>query len=305
MGELAPPASYNCVLTEHETFNGIHGDEQMHNVSQLMGALIGAVIISGCDANSPLPTSPTSRNAARSVSATEDKKLLNERNDAQIVRATGDIASAVDQFRALLGPLRPNVAGDSAGGRREINWDGVPAKFTNNDSLPGNFFNVTSPRGVLFTTNGSAFSISNDGYIEVNSAYAGEFNFFSPAKLFVARGGTVVDVQFVVAGSNTPALVTGFGSVFADVGRSHSTTIEFFDVAGTRLLKIAAPRRSDDKGLSFAGAVFDKPIVARVRITSGDTPIGANVTDNVNGYGKKRDLVAMDDFIYGEPRHIN
>jgi hypothetical protein len=271
-----------------------------------MGALIAAISISGCDASSPLPTSPSSRSAAtRSVSTTEDKKLLDERNDAQIVKATGDITSAVDQFRTLLGPLRPNVAGDSAGGRREINWDGVPAKFTNNDSLPGNFFNATSPRGVLFTTNGSAFSISNDGYIEVNSAYAGEFNFFSPTKLFVSRGGTVVDVQFVVAGSNNPALVTGFGSVFADVGRSHSTTIEYFDATGTRLLKIAAPRRSDDKGLSFAGAVFDAPIVARVRITSGDTPIGADVTDNVNGYGKKRDLVAMDDFIYGEPRHIN
>jgi hypothetical protein len=48
--------------------------------------------------------------------------------------------------------------------------------------------------------------------------------------------------------------------------------------------------------------VFDSAVVARVRITAGDTPIGENVDDNVKGEGKKRDIVAMDDFIYGEPR---
>ena len=136
----------------------------------------------------------------------------------QIVSATGDITAAVNQYRALLGTLNPNVAGEQPGGRREINWDGVPAAFTNNDLFPGNFFNVNSPRGVLFTTPGSAFRISDNGYVDVNADYAGEFNVFSAPKLFAARGSTITDVQFVVAGSNTPALVSGFGSVFADVG---------------------------------------------------------------------------------------
>jgi hypothetical protein len=277
----------------------------MYKVSQLMGALVGAILISGCDTSGPLPTAPASRSTVtRSVSATGDESSLKDESDAQIVTATGDITSAVNQFRTLLGPLRLNVPGDSAGGRREINWDGVPATLTNNDLFPGTFFNVNSPRGVLFTTNGSAFRVDSTGLTSVNPAYAGEFNVFSPKKLFVARGGTIVDVQFVVAGSNNPALVTGFGSVFEDVGRSHSTTIEYFDGAGRRLLKVAAPRRSDETGLSFAGAVFDAPIVARVRITSGDTSIGADAFDNV-GAGKKHDIVAMDDFIYGEPRHIN
>jgi hypothetical protein len=51
--------------------------------------------------------------------------------------------------------------------------------------------------------------------------------------------------------------------------------------------------------------LFDTRIVARVRITSGDTPIGATIDDNVKGAGQKREVVAMDDFIYGEPRAIN
>jgi hypothetical protein len=175
---------------------------------------------------------------------------------------------------------------------------------TNTDAFPGNFFNVNSPRGVVFTTDGSGLRVSNNGYTDVNPNYVGEFNTFSPPKLFVAVGSTTIDVQFFVAGTNKPAVVTGFGSVFADVGRAHSTTIEYFDAAGNSLLKVAAPRRSDDKGLSFLGAKFTTAIVARVRIVAGDTPIGADNNDNVKGAGQKHDIVATDDFLYGEPHEI-
>ncbi len=189
-----------------------------------------------------------------------ERRLRHDYGDSappvQIVSATGDITAAVNQYRTLLGALNPNVAGEQAGGRREINWDGVPATFTDNDLFPGNFFNVNSPRGVLFTTPGSAFRISDNGYVDVNANYAGEFNVFSAPKLFAARGSTITDVQFVVAGSNTPALVTGFGSVFADVGLATSTTIEYFDAAGNLLATVTAPRRSDAAGLSFVGAMF-------------------------------------------------
>jgi hypothetical protein len=88
---------------------------------------------------------------------------------------------------------------------------------------------------------------------------------------------------------------------FEDVGREHSTTIEYFDAAGNRLLSLKAPQRSDAAGLSFVGAVFASQVVVRVRITSGNTPIDPNVTDNVST-GGTRDIVVMDDFIYGEPR---
>jgi hypothetical protein len=274
-----------------------------------MGTLVAAVMFTACDSNSSSTTAPAGRTlAATDVSAASNQSSVKEKDGATIVTATGDIAPAVGQFRTLLGGgalPNPNVAGEAASGRREINWDGVPAALTDNDLFPANFFNVNSPRGALFTTTGSAFRVDSTGFTRVNPAYAGEFNVFSPKKLFVARGSTITDVRFVVAGSNTPALVTGFGSVFADVGRSQSTTIEFFDAAGTLLLKVAAPRRSDEAGLSFAGAVFAVPTIARVRITSGDTPIGPDAFDNVKGAGKKHDIVAMDDFIYGEPHHIN
>jgi hypothetical protein len=261
-----------------------------------------SLMLTACGDTSRMASEPGHLAAVASPSFDE---TLKAKHDAQIVSATGDIRAAVTEYRNLLGggAPNPNVAGDLGSGRREINWDGVPAAFTNNDLFPGNFFNVNSPRGVLYTTDGTGFRISNNGFVDVNPQYAGEFNTFSPTKLFVARGSTVTDLQFVVAGSNTPAAVTGFGSVFADVGREESTTIEYFDARGNRLLRVKAPRRSDDAGLSFVGAVFDSPIIARVRITSGDTPIGEAV-DNVKGEGKKRDIVAMDDFIYGEPHAV-
>jgi len=280
-------------------------EKQMRNSLRLLAALVCTpMTFWACD--SYTPTDAHGGPALFDSTAQFDKNVK-ERNDVQIVSGTGDILPAVQQFRDLFGvgtPPNPNTAGDLGSGRREINWDGVPAMFTNNDAFPGNFFNTTSPRGAVFTTDGFGFRISNQGYTELNPAYAGEFNTFSPFKLFIARGSTVINVQFFVAGTQTPAVVDGFGSVFEDVGRAHSTTIQYFDVDGNELLNIAAPRRSDVRGLSFLGAKFRSPVVASVRITAGDTPLSESTFDNVKGAGKKFDLVATDDFIYGEPHKI-
>ncbi len=266
---------------------------------------VAPMILAGCDDASQITAGSSSRQAATAdANVPAYEKTLDQKHDVQIVKATGDIAAAVAQYRALLGEPNNGAAATEFGkGRREINWDGA-AVPTNTDAFPGNFFNVNSPRGVLFTTYGSGFRISDNGFTDVNSNYAGEFNTFSPPKLFVAVGSTVIDVQFFAAGTTKPALVTGFGSVFADVGRAHSTTIEYFDADGRSLLKVAAPRLSDDRGLSFLGAMFKSPVVARVRIEVGDTPIGAANDDNVKGAGQKHDIVATDDFIYGEPHAI-
>ncbi len=48
------------------------------------------------------------------------------------------------------------------------------------------------------------------------------------------------------------------------------------------------------RAFPFSGIVFDNPLIARVRITTGSTAPGPN--DN-----EKQDIVMMDDFIYGEP----
>lgn len=267
------------------------------------------ITVAGCSDAGNTVTEPVALNAGATTPTVDlDQSTTKTRDDVKIVRATGDITAAVNEYRGLLGQaLNPNIVGEQPGDRREINWDGVPDGALNNNPFPGDFFNqpiVGRARGTVFSTDGTGFRVSDNGYIDVNPAYADEFKAFSPKKLFVATGSTIIDVQFFVAGTSTPATVTGFGSVFEDVGRAHSTTIEYFDANGTSLLKVAAPRRSDANGQSFVGAKFDSRIVARVRITAGNTPIGADAIDNVKGAGHKRDIVTTDDFIYGEPRAI-
>lgn len=220
--------------------------------------------------------------------------------ESRIFRATGDLTQALAEFRASLGdPLNLVVPGEQATGRREINWDGVAGAVLNVDSFPGDFFRA---RGQIFTTRGTGFRVSDNALADLNPAYASQFAAFSPTKIFIAVGSRALTVDFVVAGSTTPARVNGFGVVFSDVDRAHSTTLAFFDARGRLLREVHAPRRSDAAGFSFVGVTFSSPIVARVRIKSGQAAItGRN--EDISAYGKA-DLVAMDDFISGEPHAI-
>jgi hypothetical protein len=218
----------------------------------------------------------------------------------QVVSGSGDITGVVGEFRVLLGdPLNGATPGAQPGGRREINWDGVPASLTDNDSFPGDFFNTRSPRGAVFTTLGPSFRISDKNLAEVDPSYAGQFAFFSPQKTFAITGSTVMTTEFQVAGSTTPAVVRGFGVVFADVDRQGSATLEFFGPSGS-LGRFEAPVRSGESALSFLGVVFQDAVVTSVRIVSGRAPLGAGVKDVSDGGAQ--DLVVMDDFLYSEPR---
>jgi hypothetical protein len=85
----------------------------------------------------------------------------------------------------------------------------------------------------------------------------------------------------------------------SDVDRLSSTKIEFYDVRDVLLAMVVAPSHNDAHLLSFVGAVFSAPVVARVVITSGDAPLSATAVDVTAG--GTEDLVVMDDFVYGEP----
>src|SRR6266496_2437704 len=77
-----------------------------------------------------------------------------------------------DAFRTAVGGGTVAGANGSFGGlRREINWDGVPDMFSAPNLLPANFFNVNSPRGVVFSTPGTGFEVSaNAGVAPVEFA---------------------------------------------------------------------------------------------------------------------------------------
>lgn len=217
--------------------------------------------------------------------------------------AVGDdaagIQSAVDAFRADLGNLNKNDPGSRGSGRREINWDGVPDNLSAPNKLPPDFFNVNTPRGVVFATRGSGFQVSANAGVapiefdNLNPAYSAQFEVFSRQRLFTALDSRVTVVDFFVPGSTTPATTSGFGAVFTDVDRP-GTQIEYFDSHGRLLARLPVPPKPGAETLSFLGVKFAGSPVAKVRITAGTVNPGRNE-------GGRRDAVVMDDFLYGEP----
>jgi hypothetical protein len=222
------------------------------------------------------------------------------------IRARGDSVTVLDtlnKFRAALGgSLNAPNSPPADSGRREINWDGVPAALTNVDTFPATFFNVNSKRGAVFSTPGTGLRVDSSAFASVNAGLADQFKAFSPKKLFMAVGSNQIEVDFKLAGTTTNGLVKGFGVVFSDVDKAAATRVEYFDANGVELASIASPAQLGAQQFTFVGAVFDSAIVARVLITSGEAALSATITDVSTGGDS--DVVVMDDFIYGEPQPL-
>ena len=221
-----------------------------------------------------------------------------------VFEATGvDPAGVIptrDAFRVAVGGGAVAGANGSFGGlRREINWDGVPNAAADPNLLPANFFNVNSPRGVVFSTPGTGFLVSaNAGQAApVLFGFPSDFQTFSAQRLFTALGSSVTDVSFFLPGTATPAVTTAFGLIFTDVEVADFTMVQFFDQNNTLLFSRSA-LTGGNQGLTFLGAVATAgESIGRVRITSGGNSLVANgVLGNPND-----DVVVMDDFLYAEP----
>lgn len=259
--------------------------------SALVLLVVAAWILSACQSATASPT-------AAPVSPPEAPP-------ATVVSGAGDITPLVDQYRALLGePNNGGQPGTQPAGRREINWDGVPDEFAAPNFLPGDFFNAAADpraRGAQLSTPGGGVQASADSdnptgtavrFGQLNPTYGDIFNPFSPERLFSPIDSNIVDLTFFVPGTQTPALVRGFGAVYVDVDTDH-TAFEYFDRDGNSLGSFNVPIA--DNGFSFLGVVFEEPIVARVRIEYGTVALGPD--DSV-----ENDVAVMDDFIYGEPQ---
>jgi len=236
--------------------------------------------------------------AISACSKNKDEASFNDNIVA--VTATGDINAQLDQFRQLLGE-QLNTTPDVVGGRREINWDGVPDALLS-QKLPENFFNpvgdqasVANQRGLVYSAAGN-FQVSKTNFAEVNAEAATELSSFSGNKIFANVSANKWDVEFQVAGKELAASVKGFGIVFSDVDLPKSTSLEFFN--GERSLgKFFAPAK-DGSNFSFLGVYFKNEKITRVRVEhQGQLDQGqADITNN-----GPADLVAMDNFLYNEP----
>jgi hypothetical protein len=235
-----------------------------------------------------------------------------------VFQAAGpDIASiqgTVDGYRLALGGVNNgNAPGPLVDGRREINWDGGGSSATSVVATP--FAGFLNTRGALFATPGSGFvQAPSSGLADTfaNPAYQAIFQPFSPVRLFSAIGSTVTVVDFFVPGSagGLLARTRGFGAIFSDVdlpdgsgpgakhgNRKASTLVRYYGLDGTLLYSSFVPAAPGDAGFAFLGIVFDDARIARVRISSGSAVPGAD--DD-----RRRDVVVMDDFVFGEPQLV-
>lgn len=203
-----------------------------------------------------------------------------------------EIQSTVDDFRAALGDLNPFLPESFAGGRREINWDGVPDAISDPNLFPGATFNGAAPgtaRGLVSIPTGASTGLSVSASlasgVPIEFGEDEEYTPFSPEKLFEPVGGSTLDnLLFDPSDQTTPATTTGFGVVFTGLPSEVAPTMTFFGRGGGILAQESVAITSD-AGLAFLGVLFDDPDIARVAIDVGDEAV-------------------MDDFLYGEPAPI-
>ncbi len=259
-------------------------------ITGLVGALAATVAIAPAASAAPVVTEATGADAA-------------------------SIQAAVDDYRNALGTN--NAAGPPApSGRRQIAWDGVPDDRSAPSFMPENQFRNV---GALFSTPGLGFQVSGDDdadgvppapdadpdqveFTNLNANYATAFAPFSPERLFAPIGSNVTETRFVVPGTDTPADTNGFGAVFTDVDAAGQTIIELLDAEGESLGTYDVPATAGDASLSFLGVRYDAgERIAVARITTGAAPLVAPASGEDVTQGGPADIVAMDDFVYGEP----
>lgn len=229
--------------------------------------------------------------------------------DATVLTASTNIQAKIDEYKALLGADNGGDPGTKGlTGFREINWDGLTdAESAPNLYVPDLFNSPSAPRarGIVISTPGTSLMVSADddnptstlpSFGNINPTYVQIFPPFSGQRLFSPVGSNIADVYFYVPGSNTKAVVRGFGAVYVDVDRVENTAFEYFDINNKSLGTYATPVL--DKGHVFLGVLFPEAVIHRVRIEYGNSPLGPND-------GGSTDVSVMDNFIFGEPQAAN
>ncbi len=227
-----------------------------------------------------------------------------EFDDVIVFQASGNITAEMDEFRQTIGGSLNTVPGAS-GGRREIDWDGVPAELIEKD-LPLDFFNPTAPespairqRGLVYPSGSgvAGFQVSNNSFAAVNSQASSSFNAFSGANTFANVRAKAWDMKFQVPGKNIDAAVKAFGLVLSGVDQPNSTSLEFFN--GSKSLgKFFAPPHDSSSSFSFLGVYFKNEKVTSITVNHQGILIDGEA-DISNGGSK--DLIVLDDFLYSEP----
>lgn len=234
-------------------------------------------------------------------------------------RASGANAAAlqtgINQFKTDLGGVDNGTGGHSTTGRREINWDDVPHTSAQPNFMEPNFFNTVFPRGLVLNTIEYETGAGHNDFMvsaatgnptntpvefgNINTLYPAQFLPFSGQRIMAARGTSMMELLFFIPGTNIPATVKGFGAVFLDpdsIVNGQRSAIRCYDKDGSQIA--AASTDVFNGGLVFLGITFTNgDQAARCTIEAGNIRLQSDINES-----GAHDIVALDDFIYGEPQ---
>jgi hypothetical protein len=214
--------------------------------------------------------------------------------------------TAFNDFRAAIG-----------GGSR-ITWDGV--KLDGTDANPntrviasGSTVEIPIDRfrnvGAIYA---DPYAVSGDGFATVNPGTAGQFTAFTPSNTFAMfdpNDGQFVDrfieQTFVLPGTNTAAVTSGFGAIFTDVELAGTSSIEYLGSQGVSLGKFDVPVGASGE-TQFLGVLFDQPIIEKVVLTLGTNALFSFDGTAFKSFGPENlaggiDLAVTDDFAFATP----
>lgn len=273
----------------------------------MLAALLGAAFTQACnDAGSTAATSTEPEIISETISnSTPEARAAAAATIQRITRVGGIVDPKIPVFGNFIGkPDNLNALGPLPSGRREINWDGVPAQFSDNDHFPEDFFNVNAPRGAVYDAEGgTGLRVSSNQFSDLNPTYATDLIPFSEPKLFAPVGTRVFEQKFFIPGTHTPALVRSFGAVVVDVDKGSLSRLKAFDKNDKLIADVSVPIRRDPDEYSLVGVTFTSPVIAKVQLILGDTPPKQGVNDISSG--GTQDVVALDDLLYSEPQPLN
>ena len=207
------------------------------------------------------------------------------------------------------------------GGGSRIAWDGVRLDGTDANPNtrvidPGKTVEIPTDRfrnvGAIYA---EPYAVSGDGFASVNPGSAGQFTPFSPNNTFVMfdpNDGVfedrLIEQTFVVPGTNTSAVTSGFGAIFTDVELAGTSSIEYLGSSGNSLGKFDVPVGANGE-IQFLGVLFDKPVIKEVVLTVGTNATFSFDGSSVKSFGSESlaegiDLAATDDFLFATPTPV-
>ena len=200
-----------------------------------------------------------------------------------------NLTPTIAAFRQDLGGANNGVGSFYTSGWRELNWDNVPDNLASPQQFPYDFYNTTSPLGIIFNTaldsevpyTSMMVSVPDDPvsqYVrfkhmaEEGGVLIGrKFKPYSGTRVLGGAETNRINVNFYIPGTKTPATVNGFGAVFTDVDFEGFVTL--YDESGKTIASESIPHIND--GLSFVGISFaDGTRIARADIWTHAAQMG-------------------------------